>query len=336
MTRTALLGIAAVLVLSIGSDAQAADLTSHLGRVGPRLEAGTTPSTLGWGADDQAYPDRLAVNPADLSELVWVPAGGFLMGSTPEQIAGLWIENRWLPEWSNLLANEQPAHEVLLTQGFWLGRHEVTAGQYKTFLLAEGREAPPGWSALEAWPRRPVTHVSWDDAQAYSDWSGCALPTEAQWEWAARGPDGRAYAWGDTWDRGKCNSAEWWAGQALLDQESYGKWANSLTRVGAIDFDTIVGHLTDVGSYPEGVGWTGAFDQTGSVFEWCSDWYDGTYYAQSPGSDPSGPFMGECHALRGGSWHDLAANCRGALRSYFGATSRGFHLGFRVVRAVGP
>lgn len=325
-----------LLGLTLSSGARAADLTSHLGRVGPQIEADATPSTLGWGADDQAYPERFAVNPADLSEMVWVPAGALLMGSTPEQIVDLWTENGWLPEWSNILGNEQPAHEVLLSQGFWLGRHEVSVGQYAAFLTATGREAPPEWPALEVWARRPVTHVSWHDAEAYSEWSGCALPTEAQWEWAARGPDGRAYAWGDAWDRTRSNSAEWWAGEALCDQRAYDAWANSLMRGGALDIDTIVGHLTDVGSYPDGAGWTGALDQTGNAFEWCADWYDGTYYTQSPGSDPTGPFEGDYRALRGGSWHDLACNCRSALRSYYSPETRGFHLGFRALRAVEP
>jgi formylglycine-generating enzyme required for sulfatase activity len=207
--------IAALCVGVSGPIAVAADLTSHLGHTGPSLEAGLTPSALGWGADDQAYPDRFVMNPVDLSEMVWVPAGTFRMGSTDEEIDRQWAENGWDARWRRLTGREQPAHQVTVAKGFWLYRHEVTVGQYGRFLAATGRAAPPEWGDSRAHERLPANFLAWDDCAAYVQWAGGALPTEAQWEWSARGPEGRIYPWGNTWDRTKCNSAEYWANKAL-------------------------------------------------------------------------------------------------------------------------
>jgi formylglycine-generating enzyme required for sulfatase activity len=219
-----------------GASAPAASLTSHVGNAGPRLGVGTTPSSLGWGADDRAHPDRFAVNPVDLSEMVWVPAATFQMGSTQEEMDRQWSENRWVPAWRSLEKgerpphtisrwaakarefnqDERPVHQVTLTRGFWLGRREVATEQYQHYLDATGRDpAVDEWPSFAERERLPAVWVMWRDAKAYAAWAGCCLPTEAQWEWSARGPERRIYPWGDTWDRAKCNSAEYWAGKAL-------------------------------------------------------------------------------------------------------------------------
>jgi formylglycine-generating enzyme required for sulfatase activity len=313
--------------------AGAADLTSHLGNTGPGFEAGMTPWKLGWGADDQAYPTRFVVNPADLAEMVWVPAGTFRMGSTDEEIGRQWTENGWDAGRRRLAEDEKPAHQVRISKGFWLYKHEVANGQHARFLATSGRAAPPEWDGYRAHERLPVNDVSWDDCAAYARWAGGALPTEAQWEWSARGREGRIYPWGNTWDRTKCNSAEYWAEKALLTEDAWDSWVE-----GALGDDVtpprVVAHLLDVGSYPLGASWCGATDMAGSMCEWCSD-RDGQYGSASA-TDPAGPSVGDTRVLRGGGWYGPADCCRSTDRDGDGPDRREDFVGFRVAMPVGP
>jgi sulfatase modifying factor 1 len=165
--------------------------------------------------------------------------------------------------------DEKPAHSVYL-DGYYIYKNDVTVAEYKKFCDATGRMMPdpPQWGWDKA--SYPVVNVSWDDAVAYAKWAGASLPTEAQWEKAARGTDGRTYPWGNQWDPAKCrnNASE----------------------------------PSPVGSYPAGASPYGVMDMAGNVWQWCSDWYGADYYGSSPPPNPTGPAGGEYRVLRGGGW----------------------------------
>lgn len=224
------------------------------------------------------------VNPHDGAEMVWVPGGEFNMGSDEGE------------------RREQPAHRVIL-DGYWIYKMAVTVAQYRRFLSETGktlRHAPPwGWS-----DDHPIVNVSWDYASAYAQWAGAALPTEAEWEMAARGTDGRTFPWGNNWDASRCcNSVE--------------SRQTSVARVG---------------SYPAGASPYGALDMAGNVWEWMTDWYEETYYVFSPERNPTGPFFGTHRVLRGGSWgNDMIHDYRTTTRVVCEPDVRGGSIGFRCV-----
>ncbi len=222
----------------------------------------------------------------DGQRLVWVPGGSFMMGS----------EDGWF--------EEQPVHQVTLT-GFWIGKCEVTNAQYRTFCDATGRDFPEASSQGD---EHPVVEVSWYDAQAYCEHYGYTLPTEAQWDYAAAGPDARRYPWGDVWDAERC--CNWY---------NRGSGGNTFT----------------VGSFPTGASWCGALDMAGNVYEWCADWYSATYYAVSPELNPPGPENSDCRVLRGGSWAGVSDDLfRCAFRYNRTPVYRRDDYGFRCARGL--
>ncbi len=220
----------------------------------------------------------------DGGKMVWVPAGEFMMGSAEGEGHG----------------DEHPQHRVRISRGFWLGRCTVTLGQWKAYCKKVGIEVG---EASAPGDDHPVVNVNWEEAKAYCRTYGLALPTEAQWEYAARGPEGRKYPWGNAWDEDKCCNA---------GNKGPG------------------GRTWPVGSFPDGVSWCGALDMAGNMFQWCKDWYDEKYYAALPDMDPPGPDTGERRVVRGGSWCNDAGGCRSAHRDCFGPTYRDF--GFRGSR----
>jgi formylglycine-generating enzyme required for sulfatase activity len=343
MSRRVGLFLVAVAAAGLTPLAAAEDITSHLGNAGPPLEAGLTPSALGWGADDQAYPDRFVVNPTDGAEMVWVPAGTLWMGSTQAQIDQQWTDNGWDPALKRAFTKgEQPAHEVTITRGFWLSKHEVTTAQYARFLHATGRAAPSCWREFRAAERNAVSMVNWADCAAYAAWAGGSLPTEAQWEWSARGPEGRIFPWGDAWDRTRCVSAEYWAQRALPNEAAWMAWFRGVgndaryRRESYLSTTQAMRLMRAVGSLPTGASWCGALDLAGSVSEWCSDWYAEGYYTESPPTDPTGPASGACRVLRGGGWADSADLCRSVRRNRYVPGDRSGDFGFRFARAAAP
>jgi len=301
----------AVVLLSCATMVVAQEMIpSHLGHQGPAFTPGTTPSKLGWGSDGQACPDRFVVNPQDGAEMVWVPAGEFTMGS---------LEGEGDQE-------EHPQHTVMLS-GFWLDKTEVTNEQYGKFVAWMKRtgdhskcfkEEPAGkdhtplrWTdeasmsmrGMRTGPKQPVVGVDWYDAYAYAAWASKRLPTEAQWEKAARGTDGRRYPWGDDWDGSKCNSSE--SGKRIA---------------------------VDVGSYPEGRSPHGCLDMAGNVWEWCADWDGPGYYKLSPRENPTGSANGSSRLLRGGSWSNSPFYCRSACRFGLDPVNGVTTAGFRCAR----
>jgi len=240
------------------------------------------------------YP--LLRNLKDGSVLVRVPAGEFEMGDGND--------------------SDCPKHRVHLS-AYCIGVYCVTNAQYLRFVEETGHRVPdradygsPVWSG-RSFPQdkadHPVVCVSWDDAMAYAAWAGCALPTEAQWEKATRGPKGLVYPWGDEWDPGRC-------------QHAVGRSAMGTCRV----YD-----------HPEGMSGYGMFNQAGNVLEWCRDWYQSGYYGRIPRADPMGPYTGSRRVDRGGSWRDGGASLfRGAYRDRGDPADRYVVRGFRLARAV--
>jgi formylglycine-generating enzyme required for sulfatase activity len=219
--------------------------------------------------------------------MVWVPAGQFAMGDNDDAIRDRVTGLR-----------NNPRHTVYLA-GYYISRNLVTVGQYRNFCRATHHQMPlaPPWGWQDD---HPVVNVSWDDARAYCDWAGLRLPTEAEWEKAARGPSGNRYPWGDTFDPARL---------------AFGN-ANG-------------GGTAPAGVVTEGASPYGALDMAGNVWEWCADWYDASYLtAHVFGSRP----QPRRRVLRGGSWHDEDASIfRSAYRSKTEPQNRSNNIGFRTV-----
>jgi iron(II)-dependent oxidoreductase len=245
------------------------------------------------------------INPKDGAVMVYIPEGEFIMGTSDAQIDALLLQ---FPDWATVtyrswLDYEKPQRRVYL-DGYWIYKHEVTVTQYRKFCDETGHQMPeaPLWGWQD---NHPIVYVSWDDAVAYCQWAGVELPTEAQWEKAARGTDGRIYPWGNEWDASKCNN-----------------------------YNTGPKRTTPVGSYPQGASPYGLMDMAGNVWEWCADWYDEKDYASAPGRNPQGPASGTWRMLRGGSegsdnpllLHTASRNRNNPLRWFVDVGFRGITL----------
>jgi iron(II)-dependent oxidoreductase len=235
----------------------------------------------------------------DSAEMILIPAGEFIMGSPEDEGE----------------ANERPRHTVFLDD-FYIDKYEVTNAQYEQFMEATEHRAPKYWGNEEYkefnQPDHPVVGVSWHDAVAYAAWAGKRLPTEAEWEKAARGTDGRKYPWGNEWDSSKCNSKD--------SNDGYEYTAPVDRRFP---------------SFPSGASpyAYGVMDMAGNVWELCADWYDNKYYRQSPKKNPKGPDSGSMRVLRGGAWiHSTTYFLRCAFRYSYGPTSTDDFVGFRCAQ----
>jgi serine/threonine-protein kinase len=205
--------------------------------------------------------------------------------------------------------------------GFWLDRTEVTNAQYAR-CVAEGactQPSPAGSQARASYygtpefGAYPALYVSWNQAAEYCDWAGARLPTEAEWEYAARGPAGSVFPWGAEFDGARLNYCDAACAQDRAD--------------GVLDSE----HDTaPVGSIPQGASWSGALDMAGNVWEWVADWY-GDYLPEDQ-VNPPGPGSGEQRILRGGSWYDTPAFQRGANRFPWPADQPTDQIGFRCAR----
>lgn len=289
--------------------------------VGQTLKIPYSTSTLAPSSTSPSPPSLgigSTMTGTDGMTLMYVPAGEFTMGS------------------DDGASDEKPVHTVYL-DAFWIDQTEVTNDMFSYFINATGYKTdaeiepdiiPMGGnrsmdSTRADWQhptglgsdilgkgRYPVLHVSWNDAMAYCKWTGRRLPTEAEWEKAARGTDGRIYPWG-----------------------------NESSNTDLLNYNSNVGTTTEVGTYPAGKSAFGVYDMAGNVWEWVNDWYQSDYYStlRDDASNPQGPSMGKTRVLRGGSWFSGRVDVRSSNRRDY--TPGGFFYygyGFRCAMSATP
>jgi len=234
------------------------------------------------------------ISPVDGMVLVYVPEGEFVMGGVSD--------DRYAED------DEHPSHTVYL-KGYWIDQTEVTNAQYAQCVDERKCAKPYSLTSFsrseyffdEDFANFPVIYVSWYDASAYCEWAGRRLPTEAEWEKAARGDDARIYPWGSDIT---CNLA---------------------------NFAGCSGDTVEVGSYKSGVSPYGLFDMSGNVWEWVADYYYIKYYDESPLDYPHGPESGAYRVIRGGSWNDDVNSLRTSSRFFYYPDNARVSIGFRCV-----
>jgi formylglycine-generating enzyme required for sulfatase activity len=272
------------------------------------------------------------LRPTDHMVMVFLPGGVFQMGSNKTEINSYieLCEHEWGDCEQSLFVNSSPQHSVEL-DAFWIDHTEVTNEQFATFLNKRGNQRGGGvpWLVVEdhhcmieklenqfqpksGYADHPVTHVSWYGAVAYCKWAGGQLPTEAQWEYAAKGPEGYIYPWGNEFDCTRDN----------FDDASVGCDGYPAT--------------SPVDAFPSGKSWSGALGMTGNVYEWVADRYNADYYAYSPSKNPPGPNKGEHRVVRGGTWNLPLWWLNNTTRSDAPPTSRSYFGGFRCAVSVKP
>ncbi|HXD29707.1 MAG TPA: formylglycine-generating enzyme family protein [Pyrinomonadaceae bacterium] len=271
-------------------------------------------------------PATVASDPSKSQNMVLIKGGTFLMGT------------------DDGMAYEGPAHAVTVNS-FWMDEHEVTVAEFAAFVAATHYQTEAetfGWSGVfnsqtgewgrvdradwrhpdgptsQPKPDEPVCQISWRDAEAYARWAGKRLPTEAEWEYAARGGlAGKKYGWGDELRPNGKPVANWWQGQFPEHDTGEDGFTNR----------------APIKSFPPN-GY-GLYDTAGNVWEWCADWYAGDYYNESPRDNPAGPASSKERAIRGGAWmcaENFCSNYRVAARSHATPDTGLNNLGFRCAR----
>ena len=251
-------------------------------------------------------------------EWVLIPEGAFLMGSTSEEAKAAYEDAKLrssMLEWHTFDA-ELPRHQVYLST-YEISRYEITNAQYRAFIEAANRPTPRGHDGEETWAdetlsgdRQPVVGVTWFDAQAFAEWVGGSLPTEAQWERAARGAEGRVYPWGNVPPKAR----------------QHANFARRYNRP------------MPVGQFPKGESPNGVADLAGNVWEWCLDEYSSTFYQQHKDGVAQNPLnlrfrdVLRARVIRGGAWDVGRAFLRSSLRFKFYPLDSTHTIGFRVVR----
>jgi formylglycine-generating enzyme required for sulfatase activity len=243
--------------------------------------------------------------PSDKMEMLYIPGNTFVMGS------------------NNYDIDEKPTHSVTLPS-YWMDKTEITNAMYRICVNDRGCTEPKNREDfLNANLQNfPVVYINWNQSVDYCSWAGkdktgkpfqdpngqdvdITLPTEAQWEYAARGPYGYTYPWGNDWDCKKANSS--------------GKWCDGFQG------------LAPIGSFKDGASFFEILDMSGNAWEWTDDWYDKNYYQNSPTNNPNGPTIGDRRVLRGGSWFYTSAFLRATKRAAYLPYNSSYYIGFRCV-----
>jgi formylglycine-generating enzyme required for sulfatase activity len=263
-------------------------LLALAGAFGPRYfgSAAVTLEREAASSGQDAQPEPTFTNSLGM-EFVLIPAGEFLMGS-PEADEDAYDD-------------EKPQHRVTIGRPFYLGKYEVTQAQWRAVMGGNPSE-------FKGRPAHPVENVSWDDAQEFisrlnqkEGTNKYRLPTEAEWEYAARAGSTTVYSFGN--DAAQLEQYAWWYGNSEEKTQPVGTKAPN--------------------------AW-GLYDMHGNVWEWVRDWYEERYYSSSPSTDPQGPLSGSDRVNRGCSWSGGAGDCRSAIRLYDSPDTRGSNLGFRL------
>lgn len=258
------------------------------------------PTLAASSSDPKGFPAEITGQ--DGAPMVLVPAGPFPMGVPAGDRDGG--------------RDEYPRHEVYL-DAFYIDKYEVTNGRYLAFVKATGHRVPQNpknptrnlWQGVaisESLTDRPVINVDWYDAEAYCKWAGKRLPTEAEWEKAAKGTEDRRFPWGNVEPTAKhLNYNQQWIGEKTL---------------------------MPVGSYEAGKSPYGAYDMAGNVWEWVADWYDPSYYEKSPAKNPKGPATGTHKVIRSSGWQVETPLVRIFTRVKSDPTTRNESTGFRCAK----
>ncbi|MDR4506800.1 MAG: formylglycine-generating enzyme family protein [Candidatus Brocadiaceae bacterium] len=271
-----------VAVFSIGKPVSASKEKNNESSVKKASEKGLPVAR----EQEEKYPD-----------MVLIPAGEFIMGENTRY------------KWTFLLSYniyDGPAHKVYL-DAYYIDRYEVTNEQYRKFVEETGHRGSICWNDSRFnGPKKPVTGVTWDDAMAYAKWAGKRLPTEAEWEKAARGADNRLWPWGNE----------------IFSEETCNVWETKFRKT------------TDVGIFEKGKSPYGCYDMAGNAWEWCADYYDQNYYFQSPSNNPKGPEFAQQKVIRGGSflWFGHYARCSARYRVPHYARNQ--QIGFRCAKSL--
>jgi formylglycine-generating enzyme required for sulfatase activity len=247
----------------------------------------------------RASSGRIKENSKDGQRYVWIPAGSYLMGCSAGD--------------SECYDNEKPPHSVTISKGFWMGQTAVTVGAWKRYRQATGTAELPkedslgrkNWNEAGA-DNMPAVMMTWDEASSFCKWANMRLPTEAEWEYAARaGTTGARY--------GELDSVAWYG-------DNSGNQRIDSTQVWQADKAGYAKRLFENGNFVHAVAqkqpnaWK-LYDMLGNVYQWTADWYDASYYAKGEGEDPIGPPAGQYRVLRGGSWYGDPRDVRLSGRS---------------------
>ena len=251
------------------------------------------------------------VNQKDGQRYVYIPPGSFTMGCSSGD--------------NGCSDDEKPQHQVAISKGFWMGQTAVTVGAWKRYRIATGTTALPtadnvgrkNWNEAGD-ENMPAVMMTWDEAKSYCEWASTRLPTEAEWEYAARaGTTNARYA--------DLDSSAWYG-------DNSGNQRIDSTALWKQDQKTYAQKLYENGNFVHGVGlkqpnaWK-LYDILGNVYAWTADRYDAGYYARSEGSDPLGPPGGQYRVLRGGSWPDLPRHVRLSYRNGLEPGGRNYIVG---------